>query len=131
MTGIDTNILVRMLVADDKQQAQKVLRLFKQAEQKGESFFVSNLVLLELVWVLESVYECDRDEIVAALERLTLMPVLSLEKTDAVYKVVQSAQDTSQDISDLLIAYCAAEAGCDRLLTFDKRAAKHKLFQKL
>ena len=46
-------------------------------------------------------------------------------------QIIVSAKNTRQDISDLLIAYCAADAGCGRLLTFDKLAAKHSLFQKL
>jgi predicted nucleic-acid-binding protein len=41
MTGIDTNILVRFLVADDEAQTQSVYRLFKEAETKKNSFFIS------------------------------------------------------------------------------------------
>ncbi len=36
MTGLDTNILVRFLVADDDVQTQAVYRLFKEAEAKKQ-----------------------------------------------------------------------------------------------
>jgi predicted nucleic-acid-binding protein len=63
MKALDTNVLVRFLVRDDEQQAKAVYRKFKQAEAKKEVFFIPVLVVLETVWVLESVYEITRQEI--------------------------------------------------------------------
>jgi len=62
MKAVDTNILVRFLTKDDAIQAQKVYELFKKAETKREPLFVSLLVVLELLWVLESVYSIPREE---------------------------------------------------------------------
>ena len=72
MKGLDTNVLVRLLVADDETQARRVVNLLESAERVGESFFVSSLVLLELAWVLELAYDCTRAEVLEALERLTI-----------------------------------------------------------
>lgn len=57
MKGLDTNILVRFLVRDDEAQAETIYKRFKQAESDKEVLFVPLLVVLETVWVLESVYE--------------------------------------------------------------------------
>ena len=57
MKALDTNVIIRFLVRDDKQQAEIVYRLFKRVERKNETLFVPLLVVLETLWVLESVYE--------------------------------------------------------------------------
>ncbi|HDM77459.1 MAG TPA: PIN domain-containing protein, partial [Deltaproteobacteria bacterium] len=60
MKGIDTNILIRFLVGDDELQAKTVYNLFKRAEAEKKELFVPLLVMLELIWVLESVYDIPR-----------------------------------------------------------------------
>jgi predicted nucleic acid-binding protein len=64
MKAIDTNIIVRFLVGDDEQQSQKAYHFFKKAESEKNEFFVPLLVILEVVWVLESVYPIERGKIV-------------------------------------------------------------------
>jgi predicted nucleic-acid-binding protein len=131
MKALDTNILVRLLVADDAPQTQRVAALLKSAELAGESFFVSTLVLLELVWVLDSAYECTRAETLEALERLTMMPVLHIDNLDTIHHAISLGRQGSQDIADLLIACSAAANGCTSVVTFDQAAAKHDLFERL
>lgn len=55
--GVGYHALARFLVRDDEKQAQQVYRLFKQAEEKGEALFVPLLVVLETLWILQSVYD--------------------------------------------------------------------------
>jgi predicted nucleic acid-binding protein len=57
MRGADTNIIIRLLLRDDEQQAKKVYTLFKEVEAEKGILFVPLLVVLELIWVLESVYK--------------------------------------------------------------------------
>ena len=73
MIGVDTNILVRFLVGDDIKQANKVYQVFKDAEQNNNEIFVSTLVVLELIWVLNSVYKVDRVDILDSISQLLLM----------------------------------------------------------
>ena len=131
MTGIDTNILVRFLVADDDAQTQSVYRLFKEAETKKNSFFISLPVLLELFWVLESVYNLPRRDILEAVTALTTIPALKVDAEDVVRCLLEDARKTSCDLSDLLIAHVAAVNSCAFVLSFDKKACRHPLFQLL
>ena len=131
MKAIDTNILVRFLLNDDKTQAKRVLNIFQKAEQKDERFFVSALVLLELVWVLSAVYGKSKNDTALALESLLSMPLLEIEKAEAVFKALLDAKKSNFDLADLLIAHCSKAAGGEPVLTFDKRAAKHRLFQQI
>lgn len=131
MKALDTNVLVRFLVRDDKKQAEFVYRLFKRAESKNEPFFVSLLVVFETIWVLESVYEIPREEIRTSLQELLLMPILIFEAQSALQRTLSSAQTNKIDLADLLIAHSAKFSNCDGVLTFDKKASKFTLFEQL
>ncbi|MEI6757805.1 MAG: type II toxin-antitoxin system VapC family toxin [Chlorobium sp.] len=128
MNALDTNILVRFLVRDDQNQAECVYSLFKTAEVSKTVFFVSVPVLLELIWVLDSVYEIARNEILDALAELLLLPILEFDAQSAVSSFISDARKNNFDLSDLLIAFDAVSSGCEEVLTFDKKAAKSDLF---
>jgi len=131
MKAVDTNLLVRFLVNDDEKQGKKVFKLFRDAELEGDVYFVSILVLLELIWVLSAVYERSKKDILNAIEGLNSMPILMIEKSDAVFKALHDAKKSNFDLPDLLIAYCSVSDGCESVLTFDRKAAKHRLFHQL
>ena len=131
MKALDTNVLVRFLVRDDERQAGIIYRIFKQAESDKEVFFVPMLVVLETVWVLESVYKISRQEILDSINELILMPILEFEIQSALLSFVTSARETKMDLSDLLIAHSAKFSGCESVLTFDKRALRFELFELL
>ena len=129
MKAIDTNILVRFLVRDDEKQARLVYRRLKSAEAKKEVLLVPLLVVLETIWVLESIYDESRNDILESLDELILMPVFQFETLDVIQGLIISAQETKLDLSDLLIAHSAKHVGCESVITFDKGAAKSALFE--
>jgi predicted nucleic-acid-binding protein len=49
MIGLDTNILVRLLVNDDQEQNNQIVKRLEKAERNGEQLFVSKLVLTETI----------------------------------------------------------------------------------
>ncbi len=129
MKAIDTNVLVRFLVNDDEKQARKVYELFKQAEAEKKPLFISLTVLLELIWVLDSVYTISRKDILETISDLLLIPMLKFEHQPAVRLFVHASQGSTQELSDLLIAFSAQANGCDQVLTFDKKAPGCHLFR--
>lgn len=128
MKALNTNILVRLLTKDDEIQAKQVYTIFKHAEQTKEALFVPQLVVLELIWVLESAYQISRHDILEALSDLLLMPILNFENQHTIQQFYQAAQKNTFDLSDLLIAHTAKANNCKAVLTFDKKAAKNQLF---
>jgi predicted nucleic-acid-binding protein len=131
MKALDTNALIRFLVRDDERQAEAVYRIFKQAESDNEALFVPLLVVLDTIWVLESVYKIKRKEILDCINELLLMPILAFEAQSTIISFISSAMETKIDLSDLLIAHSANLSGCECVLTFDKRAASFSLFKLL
>jgi predicted nucleic-acid-binding protein len=124
--AIDTNVVVRFLLGEDEAQTRQVHRIFIDAEQQGSTLFIVTAVLLETIWVLDSVYHCSRQEIINAIENLTKMPILHLEHRDTIVTFCRKSRDI--DLADQLIGLISKDAGCDTTLTFDRKAAKTDLF---
>lgn len=131
MIAVDTNILVRFLVNDDAEEATLVYKRLKQAEETQETLYISSAVILELIWVLEAAYNISRANILKSLALLITMPVFKFEDITALQNFLPEAENSSYDLSDLLIAYSAKGAACEHVLTFDKKASKHELFELL
>jgi len=88
MKAIDTNVLVRFLVKDDEHQSKIVYKVFKQAEADKIFFWVSLLVVLETIWVLDSVYEITRKEILDSVNEILLMPILKFEAQPTIQRFI-------------------------------------------
>ena len=131
MKALDTNILIRFLVQDDVNQANKVIQLFTKAEHNKESLFVPLLVVLEVIWVLQSAYGVSRPDIVLAISNLLQMQVFEFENQSTLREFVISANRYSYDLSDILISHSALSASCETTLTFDKKASRFELFTKI
>lgn len=125
MKALDTNALIRFLVQDDVNQADK---LFSKAEQNKEVLFVPLLVVLEVIWVLQSAYSVTREDIILAINNLLQMQVLEFESQSVVRNFICCANQYSYDLSDILIAQSAVVANCATALTFDKKASRFELF---
>ena len=123
MIAIDTNVLVRLLVEDDVVQTQQANKLVENAALNGP-VFVSNIVVIELVWVLLSHYRYDRLLLSDAMEMLLKSPKLNLERASAVRKAIAAFRNSRADFADCLIAQVALAAGCQYTATFDVDASK-------
>ena len=129
MKALDTNVLVRFLVADDATQAGKVRRLFEKAERTRDCFLVTTVVTLELIWVLTAVYDFSRVEVLQAIDLLTQMPILEFEGHDRVRQLIQLGRSSSADLPDLVIGLAARAHGCKSTLTFDRKLTRTGLFE--
>ena len=69
MPALDTNILVRYLIADDKKQFE-VAKQFIEDSIANEALFIPLSVTVELEWVLRSLYEVKKANIVNTYNRL-------------------------------------------------------------
>ena len=128
MIAIDTNVLVRFLVADDPGQFEAARRSFARLGPAEESGFVSDLVLAELVWVLRTVYEHSRGEILEALRALAAADHLSFEDDARLSRALQAFAAGRGDFADYLIRERAEAAGCSAVLTFDRVLQKEQGF---
>ena len=131
MTALDTNIIIRFLVRDDEKQSQLVYKKLKEVERNCSQLFIPLVVVLEVIWVLESAYGLSRNDILDSFETMRQMPIFVFDKGSVVDHIINEGRRTRLDLSDLLIAFSAQASDCTTVLTFDKKASRLSLFQLL
>jgi len=131
MIGVDTNILVRFMTKDDPVQSPIASRLINHAADSGDPLFVNHLVLTELVWVMESVYQLDRKWIEDILERVLETVDFIVEDKDSALGALRDFKRGGLDYSDCLIGRKNLRLGCEATLTFDGKASKVSGFRLL
>ena len=120
MIAIDTNVLVRLLINDDMQQAAKAKQLFDANADEDGSVWISDTVLVEFVWVLARGYGLPRAALLTALSALAANATLALESAAAIQASISSFATGSADFADCLLAEKAKLMGCQSLFTFDR-----------
>ncbi|HVT57124.1 MAG TPA: type II toxin-antitoxin system VapC family toxin [Thermoanaerobaculia bacterium] len=122
MRGLDTNILLRFLTADDPIQAERVAALFEEAERTGERLFVSIIALCELSWTLRGKpYRLARGQIAAVLERILGTSLLEVQDRGLVRRALAEYRPGRADFADYLLGRQNLEAGCAATVTFDRK----------
>ncbi len=119
MRAVDTNILVRLLVRDDAAQ----VKVAENFVEKGA--WVSHLVLVETLWVLDAVYERSPLRLANAIDLLLNHETLTLQDADVVTAALgHFRKRPALGFSDCLVLEIARKAGHLPLGTFDKNLAK-------
>ena len=129
MIGLDTNVLVRLLVADDPAQTRKATRFVEQHCTPEAPAFINVVVLVELVWVLASAYTYRPVQIADALERLIAGSDRVTEHHDEVRASLADYRSGRGDFVDILIGHINRTQGCEATATFDRRAARLGTFR--
>jgi len=129
MIGLDTNILVRYLTQDDPVQSAKAIDILERRLTPKNSGFVSVVVIVETVWVLDRAYGLTAREIAAAIERLLQVEVLIIEDEQQVFTAMVALKQGRASFADALIAELGARAGCTRTLTFDQKVGRLPSFE--
>jgi predicted nucleic-acid-binding protein len=124
MIGLDTSVLVRYIMQDDVGQSSKATARLDALTVDAPGW-VSIVCVTELVWVLGACYGLDRAQLSDAVEALLRTKELTLEQAGTLWKALRIYRTTKADFADSLIACCAAAAGCEHTLTFDRAAARH------
>lgn len=124
MIGIDTNILVRYIAQDDASQSARATRFIENECSAAAPGFVGLIVLVEVVWVSESCYGATRAEVAEIVRRLLSIKQLVVQDAEIAWKALRRFESGKADFADCLIERSANAAGCSRVMTFDKQAAK-------
>lgn len=124
MIGLDTNILLRLLVDDGSADVGKARRWAAARAVEGEEFFVDTVVLAEVAWVLEAVFAYTRAEIAPALDALLCNAAYRIEGHAAAAAALALFRSGNFDFSDCLIVARSQQAGCSTTATLDKGMRK-------
>ena len=115
MLAVDTNVIVRYLTADHREQFVKARALVD-----SEDIFVPTTVLLETEWVLRRGYQFRRDRVIAALTAFVGLPHVTLEDPALAAKAL-NRMGRGMDFADAL--HLANAEGCEAFVSFDQHFA--------
>lgn len=126
MVGIDTNVLIRFVVQDDKKQAAVASDLIENLCSASNPALISLIVLCEFVWVLSSAYGYSREQISSALKQVLVTDCFEVSKHDMAWSAMLDYASGFGDYADCLIARLNELNGADTTYTFDKQASRNK-----
>ena len=79
MIGLDTNVIARVVLADDAVQTKQALALLESCQSKGEVVAISLSVILELEWVLRSGAKLSKQAVITLMRHLLETAFLQIE----------------------------------------------------
>jgi predicted nucleic-acid-binding protein len=124
MLGIDTNVLVRFLVRDDRAQFEKARQLIEQEVSAGKQVVINQLVLLETEWVLRSRYSLTKQQMMETISALLDARDVHFEDEPVVEEALFVWRDAHAEFADCLIGARNRRLGCRATASFDVKAAK-------
>jgi predicted nucleic-acid-binding protein len=113
---VDTNVLIRHLTGDPVEMATRATSYLRTETE----LLVTDLVVAETVYVLESFYEIPREQVAVALR--SLIALASVETVDSAL-LLRALEVYEIDRIDFAEAYLVASAestGVNRIASFDR-----------
>jgi predicted nucleic-acid-binding protein len=124
VTGLDTNVVLRYLLQDDEKQARHANEIFDGRLSEREPGFLSLACVLEIVWVLRSLLRQSGVEVATHLEHLLAAHSLVVQNEQQVFAAAFALKRGMGEFEDALVGALNAWAGCEKTLTFDRRAGR-------
>ena len=118
MLILDTNMILRFLLNDNEEMANKTAEIISTRE-----ILVLPEVIAEVVYVMHKTYKNERDYTAKGITRFLNLSTVSAEHKDIIIKGLQYFADTSLDFVDCLLCAYHTEAGYE-IGTFDNKLLK-------
>lgn len=112
---LDTNVLVRHLTGTPRDQAERATAFLRDADRLD----LPALVVAELVYVLESVYEQARPQVAVLVRAVLAHPPIVAGDEDALLRAVELYETYRVHFAEAYLAACA-ERGDGRVASFDR-----------
>ncbi len=116
--AVDTNVLVRAAVRDDRVQADVATKLLRSAKMIA----IAVPCLCEFVWVLCRVYEFKPSDAAAAIR--ALLATENVEMNRPAVEAGLAVLDAGGDFADGAIAYEGRWLGAETFVSFDRKAVE-------
>ncbi|MGN6551931.1 MAG: PIN domain-containing protein [Pararhizobium sp.] len=134
MIGLDTNILLRLLLHDsiveDDAPGQREL-IDRMVTETDERFFINHVVIAETVWLLKNKVGNSKETVRDVMNRLLTSFNVEVDRPSTVEAALESFLQHPGGFADHLIGKINRDAGCRTTMTFDKAATRSPDFSQL
>ncbi len=118
---VDTNLFIRYLTDDDPEKADRVETLLGEASEGRVRLVTADLVLVELVWVLESSYDLKPVEIAPMIRSILATPGMEVINGALLAKALDHYEGNNIDIVDGYIAALMEKLNITDVYSFDRK----------
>jgi predicted nucleic acid-binding protein len=121
---VDANVLLSFLVERNASQRESAKALLVSAEEGDIVAVITQFVMFEIAYVLQSFYRTPADQIATLLRELIALPGVLLSDDCSWKKVLEYWPDHVPTIADAAIVAVAVVNGYDAVATFDQKMMK-------
>lgn len=118
---LDTNIIIRLLTADDKIKQEKVAMLFEKIKEEKITAFIHDVIFAEIVFVLVSkkLYRLSKHKIQSLLLPIINLTNIKFNSKKKIKRALEIFVKYDIDFEDALIA-AQAENEKTEIVSFDR-----------
>lgn len=116
---VDTNVFLRFLTNDNKDQAKKVEIRFLEAKKNKIQLRVLLITVVEILFHLERWYKFSKKDAISKIEDLFIHEWMKVESKDVLFASLEEYRTKNIDFVDLL-TYHSAVTSRSKILSFDK-----------
>jgi predicted nucleic-acid-binding protein len=120
VAAIDTNVLVRLVTKDDESQYKKA----KTFVERHQPVLITQLSVLELVWVLMSRYSLSKERVCKVVQALLETRELNIQAPAILEAALKTWEKSKADFADCFILETVIDASESPLGTFDTTLGK-------
>jgi predicted nucleic acid-binding protein len=124
---VDSNILVRHLTGDPPDQARRATAFL----QAGQNLVLVDLVVAEVVYVLESVYEVERERVAELLRAVIGFPAVLVSDEALLFRTLELYEQYRIQFAESYLAACAELSGAGTVASFDRTIDRVPTVQRL
>ena len=121
--AVDTNIILRYIVGDDKLQQKKARELFEKAEKGKLKLLIKPLIVAEACFVLESFYKREKHEIADTFEIFLSQKWLKVEDREVMLNMWDWYRKNLNFVDSYLLSWAKVNEG--KIVSFDKKLLKN------
>jgi predicted nucleic acid-binding protein len=124
---VDTNVVVRHLTGDPPEMATRATS-YLATEQE---LLLTDLVVAETVYVLESFYEAPRDQIAQAMRSLVAFDSIVCVDPALLLRAIEVYETNRIDFAEAYLVACAESTGIGQIASFDRSLDRVKTIQRI
>lgn len=113
---LDTNVLVRHLTGDPPTLATRATRFLATADE----LLLTDLVVAELVYVLESFYEVARPRVAELARAVVAFPAVRVADEELVLRAIEVYEVDRLDFAEAYLVAHAERSGVGVVASFDR-----------
>ena len=127
----DTNLFIRFFTGDSDNQSQESKKFLDQVSRGKYELFICDLIVAEIIYVLESIYHLDRNEVVEKILAIAETDNTIIENRQVILGALDLYEEKNIDFIDAYLASHSVKNNCDTIFTFDKDFRKIDFIKKI